>query len=74
MTIPHLLLAISDIGRIEGAVPTQGCIAGSSDAKATPRHLGSESVVKFSSGAAKVSFPRRILAAVAEVLGQVVIG
>lgn len=59
MTIPRLLLAVGDIGRIEGAMPAQGCIAWSSDAKAIPRHCVSELVLRFSSGAARPSIPTR---------------
>ena len=59
MAIPRLLRAVGDIGRIEAAMPAQGCIAWSSDAKTIPRHGVSELILKFSSGAARVSISCR---------------
>ena len=59
MTIPRLLRTVGYIGRIEGAMTAQGCIAWSSDAKAIPRHSVSEPILRFSSGAARLSIPTR---------------
>ena len=55
MTVPHLLGGrVTNVGGIESAVTTQGCIAGSTDAKLTPRHDGWKVVVGGSFGAANV--------------------